>query len=153
MQAIVVELHRHGHVLAHDLLGDQFDDVRLWVVAPEIDDRHVEKVGQEEGQLPLVHGAHRHEGLADPLACLVLDDQGLRDVVLADESSSDEQRAERLGVGRRAGRLRLENLRRFVAGDGNCAPAFHRQGRSVVVDIAPAGVLVLVLASEFQLGS
>jgi hypothetical protein len=47
----------------------------------------------------------------------------------------------------------LQNLFWFVAGDRNGAPAFHRQGGSVVVAITSAGVLVLVLASEFQLGS
>ena len=95
LQAVVVELDRHNHVLAHDLLGDELEHVRLWVVPPEVDHRHVKQVGQEEGEFPLVHGSHGHEGLADPLPRLVLHDQGLRDVVLADEPAPDEQRPER----------------------------------------------------------
>ena len=91
LQAVVVQPDRHGHVLAHDVLGDQGERLGVGVVVPDVDDRHVQQVGQDQHQLPLVQRAHLDEGLADPLARLVLDDQGLRHVVLTDEAAPDQQ--------------------------------------------------------------
>ena len=98
LEAVVVERDGHRHVLAHDLLGDQREGLWLRIVPPEVDDGHVQQIRQKERQLPLVQRPHAHEGLADPLAGLLLDDEGLRDVVLADEATSDQQRSEGLGA-------------------------------------------------------
>lgn len=78
-------------MLAHDVLGNQSQRLGIGIVASDVDHRHVEQVGQDEHQLPLVERTHLHQGLADPLAGLVLDDQGLCHVVLADQAPSDQE--------------------------------------------------------------
>ena len=53
-EAVVVQTDRHGHVLAHDLLGNERQRLGVGLVAPDVDDGHVQEVGQDQDELPLV---------------------------------------------------------------------------------------------------
>ena len=113
MESVVVEPDRHGHVLPHDLLGDERQRIGLGIVASQVDDGHVQQVGQNPYQLALVQHAHVDEGLADSLArsFFLLDDQRLRDVLLRNEAAADQEGAEGLSGGGVAGPRRCVQLR------------------------------------------
>ena len=149
LEAVIVERDGHGHVLPHDVLGDQCEGVRLRIVPPEVDDGHVQQIRQKEGQLPRIQRAHRHQGLADPLAGLRLDDEGLRDVGLADETTADQEGPEGLGADRAGAVLG------FVDGDrdGKPVPVRVWLGRRAVLLVALDVRSGLFLASEFQRSS
>ena len=149
LEAVVVERDGYRHVLPHDLLGDQLESVRFRIVPPEVDDGHVQQIRQKEGQLPRIERAHRHQGLADPLAGLGLDDEGLGDVGLAHETTADQEGPEGLGADRAGAVLG------FVDGDGDGQPVSVRVrfGRRAVLLVTPDVRSGLFLASEFQRSS
>ncbi len=149
LEAVIVERDGHGHVLPHDVLGDQFEGVRLRIVAPEVDHGHVQQIRQKERQLPRIERAHRHQGLADPLAGIGLDDEGLGDVGLTDETTADQEGPEGLGPDVAGAALGFVDRDR----DGKPVPVRVWLGRRAVLLVARDVRSGLFLASEFQRSS
>ena len=93
--------------------------------------------------------AHLNERLAQPLPGILLNDQGLRDILLRNEATMNQERAERLRAGRRARPVNDPGFGR-VNGDGDRA-SIAIALRHLVLLGAVGGPSGSLLASQFHL--